>query len=221
MLQFGSRHHSYLELLGATSKLSRLLPAGITNGRVIEFMCDFMPTRFSTTQTNEALLGTYLGPAWFEYDAPTTNTAIVAPIRFGTIRNATDKYSGDGEIQLGKRTVVYGKDDMTNVSAWQDGVALGSATSQADWTPAEASQPFAAPAEWFFGHDDSASLYTNLRLYGAWVKVNGTLIMHYLPNDNDSATLPDQSPFANHGTVSGTEGTDFRYGEAWQKVASP
>lgn len=221
MLQTGSRHHSYLELYGSTAKVSRAISASLVNARSVEFLCDFTPLKFSTTQDFEALLGTYLGFAWFEYDAPTTNTDIVAPIRFGVLRNSADKYSGDGEITIGKRTVVYGKDDQANVYAWQDGTPLGSATGQADWTAVEASYPLDQTNTFYLGHDDSVNLYTAMRIYEAWVKVNGSLILHYRPTVNDTTSLTDYSPLGNTGTVSGTQNTDFRYGKAWNKVVAP
>ena len=214
-----------IELIGATARIaSPTPPVGVTNARTVEFFADFMPLKFSTTQPNCALLGTYVGGYWFEYDAPTTNSTNVAPLRFGSVRNSVDKYSGDGEITLGKRTRVMGKDDGTNVYAWQDGQALGVATSQAAWSAAEVAYSLAIPSPIYFGYDSVSVLYTAMRIYEVWIKLNGVLVLHYRPTQDDmngaATTLADLSGLANTGTPTGTLNTDYRWNGVWNKVGS-
>ena len=223
MFQGGPLNNTYLELFGATAQLASPIPtAGLDNARTLEFMVDVMPTKFSTTQANLAFMGTYLACGWFEMDSPTTNTTDVAPVRFGVVRNAVDKYSGDGQVRLGRRTVLYGIDNGTNIFAWQDGTALGSATSQADWTAAQKARSIDIAAPFYFGFDDTVSKYTGLRIYELWIRVSGKTVLHYRPklDMRGGTTIRDLSTFSNNGTVSGTENTDWALRAAWDKTTA-
>ena len=220
MFHEGALNNHYAELLGATAMISKASPSGMTTGRAIEFMADVMPLGYPTTQAALGFLGTTVRLGWFEMDAPTTNTTRIAPVRFGTIRNAVAKYSGDGSLTLGERTVLYGKDDGSNVTAWQDRVPLGSATAQADWTAAQAAFALTAPTTLYFGHDDVVVKYTAMRLFEAWIKVNGVRVLHYRPKwtMRGGTTLTDLSDFGNNGTLAGTENTDWRIARAFARA---
>lgn len=213
----GPLNSAYVELLGA-SRLEKATVAGFLYGNKIEMMMDFMVTNFgSGAQANLAIGGDYLNPAWFEMDAPATNTAITAPVRFGVLRGAVDKYSGDGTITLGRRHVLYGVDDQSNVYGWLDDAALGAATSQAAWTAAQAAINITSPGPIYFGYDSSVSRYTRIRIYEAWVKLNGAVVLHVTPRIGETTTITDRSDFGNDLTVTGTAGTDSLLRSSWNK----
>ena len=58
-------------------------------------------------------------------------------------------------------------------------------------------------------------------LYEAWVKLNGTLILHHKPNRYDftteATTMIDRGPYGNDATITGTLETDYRWGSAWTR----
>lgn len=208
------RHHTYIELLDISARLDSVISASIGAIRTVEVFADITPIGFSTTQVAEAIVGSYGVLGWFEYDAPTTNSTSLAPLRFVSPRNAVYKVSADGEIQLGHRTVLRGLDDGVNVYAWQDGVPLGAATSQADWTTAQAAREITFGSPLYIGYDDSVAKYTRLRLHEFWMKVNGTIIVHWRPESEDAVTIPDLSEYGHDARIgaaaaAGVEGTDY------------
>lgn len=210
------RHHSYFELLSATARFQAAL-TGMTNLHTLEILADITPLKFSTTQVQEAVVGSYLALGWFEYDAPTTLTSNVAPVRFGTIRNATDKYSADGEIVLGQRTVLRGIDDGENVTMWQDGVDAGPRDEDDVWTEAELGYPIAAVTDYYVGWDNSLDLYTQIRLHELWIKADGVLLLRWAPEAEDAGALVDRGEFGRNGSITlagsaATEDTDWRFG---------
>lgn len=217
-------NNHYVELYGTSAKVSCAAPSGMNDGRTIEMFADVTPTGYSTTQTNEALIGTYLGTGWFEYDAPTTNSTDLAPVRFGTLRNTADKYSAVGSLKLGQRTTLYGLDNGTNVYLWQDDDALGKLAGQADWTAAQR-RAFTVPSTMYVGHDDGVNLYTHMLLHEFWIKQNGILVLHWRPklhmDVSGTITLEDLSPFGNNGTA-GASGAEARIRRSWnENVSSP
>ena len=220
MLINAPRNNAYLDLYGASARVVAAALAGATRGHRLEMFADFSMMAFDSGGADLlAFLGTYLGMGWFEYDAPAANTDSTAPVRFGIYRGSTDKYSGDGTITLGRRHALYGVDDQTNVMAWLDGTALGSATSQADWTPAQAARALAFTGDFYAGYDDSQNEYTPLRLYEFWVKLDGTVILHWRPKvdmvaADTSITLVDLSPLGNDGELAADKG---RIVSAWSR----
>jgi len=225
MFQDGALNNYFVDLYGATAYLTKASPAGLENARTIEFMVDFMPLRFLTTAApapNMTVFGEASNLGWFEYDAAITDTVTTAPIRFGAIRNSVGKYSGDGSIELGRRTCIYGLDNGSNVYAWQDGTALGSATAQADWTTAQAAYPLDRPTALNFGVElVGGTLCTPLRLYEVWIKVNSTKILHYRPKpymaDLATPIIKDLSEYGNDGTPNPGLESPWRIRDAWGK----
>lgn len=217
MLHTTPLNDTYIELLSATARLTKASWVGAERARTVEFMVDVMPTAYLTATDHKAFAGSNLVLGWWEYDGPVLNATKSAPVRFGSVRNSVDKYSGDGTLSLGVRTVLYGKDDGTNVYGWQDGTALGSATSQADWTTAEAGYPITNTGDLFFGFDTTLTEYTGMRLYEAMIRVNGKVVFHLRPRIGDTDPFPDLSEFGNDLTASGTLDTDYRLKTAWNR----
>lgn len=218
------RHREYLEILTETFRASKASPVGDGLAHTMEMMLDVMVTRYVTSQSlNVFLAGSESALGWFSHDTPALNASREAPVRFGAERGAATKYSGDGTITLGERTVLYGRDNGTNVFAWQDGTALGSAASQADWTAAQAAVPFTQASTIAFGYDSGLAEPTYLRLYEFWMKLNGKMIYHFKPRLTDSGgtTMPDLSEMDNDLTITGVEDSAWWIKSAWDGASVP
>lgn len=219
MFAAGPLNNAYLELFGATARMTSVPGALDDNARTLELFVDFMPLAFPT-----AAVPTFMSPVTttnaspsLDVEVPVTNTAAEAPMEFTVARGATYKFSAPGTIYLGKRHTFLGLDNGTNVFAWLDGAALGSEPGQADWTAAEAALPIESGPDYFIGFDNFSTKYWPMRLYEMWLKINGSLILHYRPKPymRSGTEIPDLSQFGIDGTITGTEGTDWRIAEAF------
>ena len=220
----GPRNDQYLELLGTDTLVTLTAPNGQYRAYTMEMMVDVMLTEVITTNTLAVpIIGDDDGLGWFEADTPAVTADREMPVRFSSKRGATTKKSGDGTLVLGERTVLFGKDNGTNVYAWQDGVALGKLTAQADWTATQAADAILVLTTFGFGTG------AKLRLYEFWLKLNGTVIIHWKPKAEmmDLATprLVDASAFSNDGLLSGTaqgnEDVAYWIRSAWNTVEAP
>jgi hypothetical protein len=222
MFAAGPLNNYFLDLFGATARVSKTPLVGWNNARTMEFFADFMPLAFdSPSTTNMATIGTTHAGGWFECDTPAAATTTVAPIRFASARNGVYKYSGDGEVELGKRTILYGKDDGVNVTAYQGVTNLASATAQADWTAAQAAIAIDIPTTFDIAYDSVQVAFTSMRLYEAWVKINGIVVIHYRPKPYmaSASELDDLSGYGNEGTIAGVKDTDWRIAETYSATA--
>ena len=221
MVDLGPCNSHYLEVTGDAHYVSKSAPVGDNNGHTIEFMVDFMPVAWPAVSPTQyvTFAGTYIGFGWFEIEVPAGFTTKAGTAKFGTSRNSVVKYSGGGAVTLGQRYRMLGKDNGTNVYAWLNGTALGSETAQTDWTAAQAARVFDTKGTFYLGFDDLLTEYFPIRWYEVWIKFNGVLILHYKPNENDTAKtqLTDLSGYGNHGTISGTLNTHYRWASAWLK----
>lgn len=216
---------NYIELTGATARVSATPGTNDANARSVEVFMDFMLLAFPTS-ASPALMSiltttTVLSPS-IDIMVPITNTATSAAMDFTTARNGVFKQSATGTVHLGQRHRVLGVDDGDNVTAWLDGQSLGSLTGQANWTAAERARPIDFGSTLYLAFDSLATKYWPMRVYETWIKVNGSLILHYRPaeTDADSTSVPDLSGRGLTGTIVGTLDTDYLWASAWNRVGT-
>lgn len=224
MFARGPLNNYYLELFGATSRVNVPSVAGEQQGRNVEMFLDFMLIAWPSlaAATDVIFAGSYPGFGWFEAAMPANASPLnYANARFGVSRNSSISYSEASRIYLGKRHVMVGADDGVageGAYAMLDGTAL--ANDATPWTAANLEDPFDVKGSFDYNYDDFNTVYCKMRVYEAWVKVNGVLIMHHRPKPfmRGTTELTDLSQFGNDGAITVTETTDWRIIENYNEA---
>lgn len=154
---------------------------------------------------------------WGFDDAQPTTLACVA--RFSSIRNAVTKTSTTS-FTYGQRVLLYGSDDGASVKGRANGE---DPVASSTWTTAQGTKVLSTDSNPLVLGLDS-TIYTHLRLYELWVRVNDIVVCHIRPKVSHqgaagatSVTIPDLSGYGNDLVVSGTQGTNFLFGEAYTR----
>lgn len=161
------------------------------------------------------LFGKAVGWRFLYTDA--SATTLVTAGKFTTTRSATSK-TATNAFTMGKRVILMGKDDGATVKSYASGTA-GATT--ASWTTAQGAARLTTDTNPFrLGYDGTT--YTQLRLHELWVRVNGIVCCHIRPKKlyAGSLVVPDLSGYGNDLSISGTEGTNFRFGSIWNEEAA-
>jgi hypothetical protein len=209
-------NHAY-EVLSELGYLTVSTLKGMERPHQLEVMLDFKVTQFGTAGTTGITLFGKDAVGWrLQYDAPAAGVIRSAAARFLSTRNSVTKTSTDFTIQLGQRHLFYARDDGSTVKAYLDGVPETAQT----WTAAQAAYPIDTDANpLYVGYDSVAAIATLVRVYEAFVKVNGSTALHLRPKpfmaDLATPLLDDLSEFGNNASFSGTVGTVWRIVKAW------
>lgn len=214
MFQGAPANNEWLELYAEPAYAQIVGLAGFNAvPRVIEAQLDV--TVLGTGQTGVVgiiFFGKAVGWRFLYTDA--SATTLVTAGSFVTTRSATTKTATNSFTQ-GKRVVLLGKDDGATVKSYASGTA-GATT--ATWTTAQGAAKLTTDANPFrVGYDGTN--YTQLRLHELWVRINGVVCCHIRPKRlyAGTTTIPDLSGNGNDLTISGTEGTNFRFGSVWNE----
>lgn len=212
MFASSPQNNAYLELLTTTEELASIPTLnGFTSGaRTLDVILDVMILGSNQYFSDSTLFGQE-SFWWFYFDPVDSN--IFQNLRFFTTRDTTTEASWDEDLEYGKRYIIHGRDNG-------DGLIIrvnGSAAHAVDATQADQGDlvPIAIDTEPItVGYD--AVFRTQMRLYEAAVRVNGSLVVHIRPKLADGATVKDLTTFGNDLVVAGTEDTNYLYGPAWQ-----
>lgn len=234
MFHHGALNNVGMEMMTTTGAMIST-QAGMKNRYSMEMMLDFAPVGYTLAGGGSAgnlFAGGSSSVGWFAITTPSGADSPDATVRFRTRRGTlTTKSSADGSVTLGKRTVLYGKDDATNVYLWQDGVAKGALAAQADWTDALAVNPL------YVNTSEADLIYLGgpaitLRLYEWWIKVDGVLVRHFRPKWKDRGYTTTYAGVSGIGAVpdlagyhdllvtsaSYVENTDYRFVKAYGRA---
>jgi hypothetical protein len=79
---------------------------------------------------------------------------------------------------------------------------------------------------WDVGFDSGTSLYTLIRLYEYWLKVNDKIVVHWRPVVGDDNPLPDLSVYGITGAIetagaTSAEDTDYLLRSAYNEAVTP
>lgn len=209
MFASSPQNNAYLELLSNTGLADVSTLRGFSNVRSIDVRLDVMILNTNTVASDSTLFGQE--SFWWFYFNPGA-AATFSSLRFLTTRTTTNQATWGATLDYGKRYILHGFDDGTSV-----GIRVnGSASSATDDTALGTLNPIQVDTDPItVGHD--AVFRTRMRLYEAWVRVNGVSVLHLRPKRGNGATVPDLTEFGNDMTIAGTENTDYLYGKAWNR----
>lgn len=211
MFAYSPQNNAYLELLTTTAPLADIPTLnGFTSGaRTLDVTLDVMILGSNDYFPDSTLFGQE-SFWWFYFDPVDSNT--FENLRFFTTRNTTTEASWDETLEYGKRYIIHGRDNG-------DGLIIrvnGSAAHAVDATQADQGDlvPITIDTEPItVGHD--AIFNTQMRLYEAAVRVNGSLVLHLRPKPEDTATVSDLTRFGNDLVLQGEQDTDYLYASSW------
>lgn len=210
MFAYSPQNNAYLQLLTTAAALADIPTLhGFSGVRKLDVTLDVMILGSNQYFSDSTLFGQE-SFWWFYFDPVDSN--IFQNLRFFTTRDTTTEASWDEDLEYGKRYVIHGRDHG-------DGVIIrvnGSAAHAVDATQADQGDlvPITIDTEPItVGHD--AVFNTQMRLYEAAVRVNGSLVLHLRPKPGDAATVADLTDFGNDLVLQGTQDTDYLYAKAW------